>query len=65
MCARVFPNGRWRSVVYPENQGAPSDGDRLRVAGLEVDTNTDIGGVPPPMEEDPDLGDGGDILASK
>eukprot|EP00959_Pyramimonas_sp_CCMP1952_P083022 1735295-Pyramimonas_sp.AAC.1 len=30
---------------------------RLTFAGLKVDTNTNIGGVPPPKEEDPDLGD--------
>eukprot|EP00959_Pyramimonas_sp_CCMP1952_P456955 9474028-Pyramimonas_sp.AAC.1 len=34
-------------------------------AGLEVDTNTKIGGVPPPREEDPDLSDGGNIVASR
>eukprot|EP00959_Pyramimonas_sp_CCMP1952_P375733 7869592-Pyramimonas_sp.AAC.1 len=38
---------------------------RRRIAGLEVDTNTNIGDVPPPREEDPDFGDGGHILASK
>eukprot|EP00959_Pyramimonas_sp_CCMP1952_P026351 553132-Pyramimonas_sp.AAC.1 len=35
------------------------------VAGLEVDTNTNSGGAPPPREEDPDLGAGGSILASR
>eukprot|EP00959_Pyramimonas_sp_CCMP1952_P439666 9204323-Pyramimonas_sp.AAC.1 len=34
-------------------------------AGPEVDTNTKIGGVPPPREENPDLGDDGSILASE
>eukprot|EP00959_Pyramimonas_sp_CCMP1952_P375577 7866039-Pyramimonas_sp.AAC.1 len=47
----------------------PSDPLTLRphpgVAGLGVDTNTNIVGVPPPREEDSDLGDGGNILASK
>ncbi|CAK0911259.1 unnamed protein product [Prorocentrum cordatum] len=40
-------------------------GFRASVAGPEVVTNTKIGGVPPPREDDPDLGDGGKILASK
>eukprot|EP00959_Pyramimonas_sp_CCMP1952_P054974 1148964-Pyramimonas_sp.AAC.1 len=43
----------------PSGQCLPS------FAGLEVDTNTNIGGVPLPREEDPDLGNGGNILASK
>eukprot|EP00959_Pyramimonas_sp_CCMP1952_P180314 3770597-Pyramimonas_sp.AAC.1 len=35
------------------------------MTGPEADTNTNIGGVPAPREEDPDLGGGGDILAAK
>ncbi|CAK0827433.1 unnamed protein product, partial [Prorocentrum cordatum] len=31
------------------------------VGGLVVGTSTSIGGVPPPREDDADLGDGGDI----
>eukprot|EP00959_Pyramimonas_sp_CCMP1952_P450933 9441233-Pyramimonas_sp.AAC.1 len=34
-------------------------------ASIEVDTNTKIGGVPPTRDDDPDLCDGGNILASK
>eukprot|EP00959_Pyramimonas_sp_CCMP1952_P316597 6626676-Pyramimonas_sp.AAC.1 len=37
----------------------------MMFAGLEIDTSTKIGGVPPPREQDPDLGDGGNILASR
>ncbi|CAK0798468.1 unnamed protein product, partial [Prorocentrum cordatum] len=49
------PFGRPRSLLPPSAPRRP----------LEVDTNTNIGGVPPPREEDSDPGDGGNILASR
>eukprot|EP00959_Pyramimonas_sp_CCMP1952_P020829 439359-Pyramimonas_sp.AAC.1 len=45
------------------NTGALAENTGLGV--LEIDTNTKIGGVPSPREDDPDLGGGGNILASK
>eukprot|EP00959_Pyramimonas_sp_CCMP1952_P165230 3453678-Pyramimonas_sp.AAC.1 len=41
----------------------PPEGDVFDLS-LEVDANTTFGGVPPPREKHPDLGDGGYILAS-
>eukprot|EP00959_Pyramimonas_sp_CCMP1952_P372443 7799459-Pyramimonas_sp.AAC.1 len=35
------------------------------VTGLEVGTNTKTGGVPSPREDHPDLGAGGNTVASK
>eukprot|EP00959_Pyramimonas_sp_CCMP1952_P115936 2423699-Pyramimonas_sp.AAC.1 len=34
------------------------------LGGLEVDTDTNTGDVPPHVEKDPDFGDGGEIRAS-
>eukprot|EP00959_Pyramimonas_sp_CCMP1952_P049921 1043370-Pyramimonas_sp.AAC.1 len=53
---------QWQNVVAATLGRTPHGARAARpscsVAGLEVDTKTNFGGVPRPREADPDLGDG-------